>query len=125
MSRPKSDSFTKRDHQIMVRFTQTEYENIAHNAKNAGLSLSAYAHDLVCNGKVSVHYQLSPQIDEIKPLLSAIGKTGSNLNQIARFLNSGGSATDNVITDIQSCISELFDLRKMLSGSWGDFNGNP
>ncbi len=125
MARPRSDNIEKRNKQVMVRFTQMEYDNISHNAKNSGKSLSAYVHDITCNGKVIVHYHLSPQIEEIKPLLSAIGKTGSNLNQIARHLNTGGNITTALISDIQECISELFDLRNELSGTIGDFNGNP
>ncbi|MBR1634357.1 MAG: plasmid mobilization relaxosome protein MobC [Lachnospiraceae bacterium] len=116
MARPKTDRTLKRGRKIIARFTETEYEVIRHNAENAGKSLSAYVRDAVTGGKVDVHYHLSPQIAELKPLLAEIGKTGSNLNQIARHLNSGGALTDGIAADIRRCVAELFDLREELSG---------
>lgn len=121
MARPKSDTTIKLNKKIIARFTALEYENICENAKNANLSLSAYIHALVTDGKVDTHYHLSPHITELKPVLSELGKIGSNLNQIARFYNSGGTPNEGLSAEIRRCIAELFTLRRELS-SLGELN---
>ena len=42
MARPKKHKELKRNHQIMLRLTDTEYEIISSNAKNASLPLAEY-----------------------------------------------------------------------------------
>ena len=39
-----------------------------------------------------------------------LGKTGSNLNQIAKHLNSGGSYL-SVYSDVKEAVNELLDLK--------------
>ena len=53
MARPKKHKELKRNHQIMLRLTDTEYEIISSNAKNASLPLAEYARKLI-TGKTSV-----------------------------------------------------------------------
>lgn len=47
MARPKKHKELKRNHQIMLRLTDTEYEIISSNAKNASLPLAEYARKLI------------------------------------------------------------------------------
>ena len=50
--------------------------------------------------------------EEIQKLVSEFGKIGANLNQIARFFNTGGMRSLEMEDDIHDCISMLFQLRK-------------
>ena len=43
MARPKKEKELRHNHQIMLRLTDTEYEIVSVNAKNANLPLAEYA----------------------------------------------------------------------------------
>ena len=124
MTRPRTDKEIRKDRRINVRFTEAEFVCISENAAVAGMSVSSYLREMALRGKTDVHYHLSPHIDDLKPLLSEIGKVGSNLNQIARFLNSGGAMADGILADIRYITFELFEWRDRLSAYWGDAHGD-
>ncbi len=77
----------------MIRFTDMEYEVITENAKNTKLALAEYARLQALNKKVTTKYEIVADIPELKKLIAEFGKTGSNLNQIAKYFNQGGSHT--------------------------------
>ncbi|MBR1629010.1 MAG: plasmid mobilization relaxosome protein MobC [Lachnospiraceae bacterium] len=117
MARQKTDKVLKRNKPIMVRFTEMEHEVIIENAKAAGIPPASYVRRLALNGRIDLHYHITLGGEYIKPILVELGKIGSNLNQIARFLNSGGSLTDNLKHDIHLCIEELRQARQELTSS--------
>lgn len=90
MARPQKEGQLLHTYQIMLRLTDTEYEIVAENARNANLTLAEYARKQVMNKKVTVKYEIVADVPELKKLISEFGKIGSNLNQIARHFNSGG-----------------------------------
>ena len=57
-------------------------------------------------------YQIVIDSVEIQKILSEYGKIGSNLNQIAKYFNSGGERSLAMEEEIRRSISELFMLRK-------------
>ena len=50
--------------------------------------------------------------NDLRKLVSEYGKIGSNLNQIAKHFNSGGSQSRAIENEIHQCITDLFLLRK-------------
>ena len=58
MARPKKEKELRHNHQIMLRLTDTEYEIVSTNAKNANLTLAEYARKQIMNKKVIVKYEL-------------------------------------------------------------------
>ena len=105
----------KRNNNIMVRFTPAEYALVKENSASAHLSLSAYVRKLTLEGKVETHYTFSPQINELVPILSQLGRIGVNLNQISKYFNSGGDSTDNIKRELRQCMAQLIDLRNELA----------
>ena len=83
MARPKKHKELKRNHQIMLRLTDTEYEIISSNAKNASLPLAEYARKLITGKTPKITYEIVADLPELKKLIGEFGKIGSNLNQIA------------------------------------------
>ena len=114
MSRTKIDKEIKRSKRVYVRFTSTEYDLISTKAEQTHTTVSGYLHDVAVNGKTEIHYDFTPPSKEIAELASSLGKTGSNLNQIARYFNDGGADTEGIRTAIRRCIQELFTLRSQL-----------
>lgn len=91
MARPKKEKELRHNHQIMLRLTDTEYEIVSTNAKNANLPLAEYARKQVMNKKVIVKYELVADLPELKKLIAEFGKIGSNLNQIAATSTAAAS----------------------------------
>ena len=114
MSRIKADKIIKRNHRVYVRFTDAEFDLIAERVTQAETNIASYVHDVAINRTPEICYHFSPPSKDIAGLASAIGKTGSNLNQIARYFNDGGADTEGIRTAIHRCIDELFSLRKDL-----------
>ena len=121
MSRTKADKIIKRNHRVTVRFTDAEFNLIAERATQAEMNIASYVHDIAINRPPEIRYHFSPRMKDIAGLAAAIGKTGSNLNQIARYFNDGGADTEGIRTAIHRCIDELFSMRKdllALTSSW-------
>ena len=105
MARPKKEKELKHNHQIMLRLTDTEYEIVAANAKNANLPLAEYARKQIMNKKVI-----------------AIAKTiGSNLNQIARYFNSDGIHSQKMRNAISQSIARIYEMKYEVLKTAGNF----
>ena len=128
MARPKKEKELRHNHQIMLRLTDTEYEIVSTNAKNANLPLAEYARKQVMNKKVIVKYELVADLPELKKLIAEFGKIGSNLNQIARHFNSGGIHSQEIRKAIKQGIADIYEMKYevlKLAGNFTAFNQNP
>ena len=61
-------------------------------------------------------------MNDLRKLVSEYGKIGSNLNQIAKHFNSGGSQSRAIENEIHQCITDLFLLRKEVLKLAGGMN---
>ena len=114
MARPKKEE--PRNKRITIRLTDLEYEIFQEESDKEKMSIAEYVRHRAVHGKTEVRYKLSTGNDEMKQLCKEFHKIGINLNQISRFLNSGGKMTDEIRIDIRIAISELFELRQKLAG---------
>ena len=124
MARPKKDKELKRTNRIYLRFTDTEYEMISTNAKNANLPLAEYVRKQVMGKKVVAKYEIVADVPELKRLIAEFGKIGSNLNQIARHFNSGGIHSQEMQKAIRQCIAELYEMKYKIVKMAGEFHGD-
>ena len=79
---------------------------------------------MILNRKLIPKYQIVIDSKEIQSLLAQYGKIGSNLNQIAKYFNTGGERSLAMQEEIQQNISDLYSLRKEVLRLAGDFTGN-
>lgn len=114
MARPKKEE--PRNKRITIRLTDLEYELFQAESERERMSIAEYVRHRAVHGKTEVRYKLYTGNDETKQLCEEFHKIGINLNQISKFLNSGGTVTDEIKKDIRSAISELFELRQKLAG---------
>ena len=105
-------------------FTDMEYGLITDAAEETGVTLSEYIRKMVLEGKIAIRYEVVADIPELQKLTAEFGKIGSNLNQIARYFHTGGVRSKTMQDEIQSCISELWNLRKDVTRMAGDFHGS-
>ena len=122
MARPKKEKELKREHRVTLRFTDVEYETLTENAKTAKLPLAEYARLQALNKKVTAKYEIVADIPELKKLIAEFGKTGSNLNQIAKHLNQGGSQTQEILKALRQCMAEIYEMKYAVLKMAGDFS---
>ena len=121
MARPQKEQDLKHTHRIYLRLTDTEYEVVSTNAKNANLTLAEYARKQLMGKKVIVKYELVADLPELKKLIAEFGKVGSNLNQIARHFNSGGIHSQEIRNQLNESIADIFEMRCEVLKLAGDF----
>ena len=111
MSRTKKDAILKQQKRITARFTEIEYSTLKAKAEAAHKPVSTFVHDAALGNHIEIRYDLSPAMPELSAMAGSLGKTASNLNQIARHLNEGGSLTVGIVNDIRRGIQEIFAIR--------------
>ena len=109
---------------ITLKLTDIELNIVNHAATMAGLSRSEYIRQLILNGTVPVRYEIVADMDDLKKLVGEYGKIGSNLNQIAKYFNTGGMRSLAIEDEIHQCIADLFKLRKKVLEMAGDTDGS-
>lgn len=95
----------KARNQINFRVTDEEYAILVHKAEEAGLSPTMYAKKQAVNGKVKAPI-ITKDIGQL--ILPEISKIGSNVNQIARKLNQGGTPLLSEFKEIQAEFETLW-----------------
>lgn len=121
MARPKKEKELKRNHRVTLSFTDVEYEVITENTKAAKLPLAEYARLQALDKKVSVKYEIVADVPELKKLITEFGKTGSNLNQIARHLNQGGQQTTEILKSLRQRLAEIYEMKYAVIKMAGSF----
>lgn len=124
MTKRKIDEKFKRNTVITLRLTEIEMETLDKACDNTGLSRSDYLRNLIMNNTPQIHFEVIADMDILRKIVGEYGKIGSNLNQIAKYFNSGGDRSLMIEDEIRQSISDLFDLRKVVLRLAGEWNGN-
>ena len=124
MARPTKDKARKYKNIISIKLTDAEMELLTSIADRANVSRSEYMRNLLLNKKMTPKYAVVVDIEDIKMLTAEYGKIGSNLNQIAKYFNSGGEYSLSIQDDLYQCLYELSKLRKEVLRITGEFHGN-
>lgn len=106
---------------LQVRLSEAELERIAADAQAAGLSLSGYARAQLL-GAVTPRTRKAAPLPAVKLLaqiFAALGKIGSNMNQLARAVNQGQSVETkalavNLAAAIEDVQAAAEDIRRTL-----------
>ena len=125
MARPKKLDTPTKGRFVGFWISEELYQVVLIEAKKAGLSQSAYWRSLAANQEVRQQPVLIHNVDAIITELRQINKLGSNLNQIACHLNSGGAMTKETLRDVDKATSDIFDLKKEIIKLGGDLLGDP
>ncbi len=102
MSKNKeSGSENRRKTKIVgVRLNEEEHFELALKAEDEGLSIPAFVRKKLLDEVFTQPRKAAPSLDKklLSMILAQLGKLGSNMNQIARRLNEGGSVGAERIT---------------------------
>ena len=85
----KSEEVTRvnRNRKLDFRLTEEEYKSIEEVSKTFGLSKADVIRHRVLNNSVPLVLNKLEMIKEINAISSELGKSGSNLNQLAHYAN--------------------------------------
>ena len=124
MTKRKIDDKYKRNTVVTLRLTDMELATLDKACENTNLSRSDYLRNLIMHNTPQIHFEVVADMDILRKIVGEYGKIGSNLNQIAKHFNSGGERSLMIEDEIRQCISDLFDLRKVVLRLAGEWNGN-
>ena len=91
---------------MSMRISAEDKELIGEKARKAGLSTSEFIRRCALGRKLPCYGDTSL----LKEYAMQLGKIGSNLNQIAKYLNSGGNYF-SIYFDLKEAMKELLDLK--------------
>ena len=118
MAPKKKEKNLKRSNIITLKLTDIELAVLNEAADVTGLSRSEYVRKLLLEKQINHQIEVVADMNDLRKLVSEYGKIGSNLNQIAKHFNSGGSQSRAIE------ITDLFLLRKEVLKLAGGMNGN-
>ncbi len=124
MAPKKKEKNLKRSNIITLKLTDIELAVLNEAADVTGLSRSEYMRKLLLEKQINHQIEVVADMNDLRKLVSEYGKIGSNLNQIAKHFNSGGSQSRAIENEIHQCITDLFLLRKEVLKLAGGMNGN-
>ena len=123
MARPTKPERQIKKHFITIRFDDTQYSILCRNATRAGIGKTDYIRRQAIQGKVDISYKIVADIPEIQAVARELSAIGNNLNQIARYFNSGGTQAEALRQEINGCITAVLDIRDAVTEMAGGING--
>ena len=95
-------------HFIGLRLTDVELDLLDQGVACLSISRSEYLRKLLLEKQINHQIEVVADMNDLRKLVSEYGKIGSNLNQIAKHFNSGGSQSRAIENEIHQCIMNLF-----------------
>ena len=122
------DTPNNKTHVIKFRVTAEEKASLELTCKLLNLSLSTFIRRAIHNVKIEKTVIVAGGGEEtltaVSTLLAQCSKVGSNLNQLARYFNSGGKDTEQLRAQILEELSALTNFRLKAEETVGELYGN-
>lgn len=90
---------------------------------DANLTQAEFIRKAIFQAKLNIIVQPICPLDDLVTLNAEYGKIGSNLNQIAKFLNQGGSSTPMLRNELHQRLLDLYELKQKVLKMAGEFHG--
>ncbi|PIB38462.1 plasmid mobilization protein [Maribacter sp. 4G9] len=113
MGRPKKEPTSLKIIQVNIRMTVDDYIKVSDNAKTIGLSIAEFIRRKVTE-KSLPKKKVSPTD---RKLFVELSQVGNNLNQLAKFVNSG-------IRDPYNIDKQLEEVKRLLQFLKSNISGN-
>lgn len=117
-TRRKSEK-RQRVRQVKTRMTEAEHAVFLARADKAGMASAAFLRAAaIGDAGPRAQKRVPADASVLRQVLGHIGKTGSNLNQISRYLHTGGEA-QTVLPDIREALADLALIRGLIYDALG------
>ena len=118
----------KRHCVIKTRLTEAERADFEQRCATLSMSQSEYIRQAIFYSRITPVIRVSQNSEEtltaISSLTAAYGKIGSNLNQIARYLNEGSPPYQELSKELREAAADLaalkFDVLKVIGEAYGN-----
>lgn len=126
MPRKKKELPPAKEHFIGIRVTNELYDVLQNEASASNLSLSDYIRKLLTSRRPTIHRTTEIVYDnpDLLKVFSNLAACGNNLNQIAAYLNQGGTMTNSMWKEIKSCITDIYEMRDNVKEMVGEYRGS-
>lgn len=109
----------QRTESVYARLTPAEKAAFLTRADRAGMATAAFARAaLIGEAGPRAQRRMPADAAALRQVLGQLGKTGSNLNQIARYLHTGG-IPETVLPDIRDALADLARIRGLIYDTLG------
>lgn len=114
---PSGSDKRQRTRQCLVRFTDAEFATLADRASKTGYTRSAFIRAAALgDAGPRAQRRVPADRDSLLRILGQCGKIGSNVNQIARQLNTGQQAS---LPELQEALRAYLDIRTAIFNALG------
>ena len=110
MGRPSKEKALGHNNIITLRLTDIELAYLDQSAESLHITRSDYLRNLILEKPMIYKYEIVADNEQLKKLNAEIGKIGSNLNQIAKYVNQG-FPPESLRGEIRETCRELEDLK--------------
>lgn len=122
--RQRARDASRRQHQVLVRLNEDEYERVAAGAAATNLTMATYLArrgqeeiaPVPSGGQRLTEAQMRSLVSELYALKRILSLSGSNLNQVARVANSTGEVRGEVVHYAALIARTLDRLERFVSG---------
>lgn len=113
---------------IKTRLTEAERKDFEERCFTLSMSQSEYIRQAIFYSRITPIIRVNQGSEEtlaaISSLTAAYGKIGSNLNQIARYLNGGSPPYQGLAAELRGAAADLaalkFDVLKVIGEAYGN-----
>ncbi|GHT33165.1 hypothetical protein AGMMS49574_18240 [Bacteroidia bacterium] len=109
--RPMKGITQRKKRVVSIRFSEVEYYAIKRRASLAGMTVSAYSHSAIMDGKI-----VEPVKKEDMDLLRKLSGEANNLNQLARQANT--YRMPYLEKEVKNVLNSVTDIINKLSDDW-------
>ncbi|MBQ3256129.1 MAG: plasmid mobilization relaxosome protein MobC [Oscillospiraceae bacterium] len=124
---PKKYNTSHRNRIVKTRMTEEEYTDFLERLKHYEMSQSEFIRQAIDGAVIKPIITVSPVNDELLAALGKLtaeyGKIGSNLNQIARYLNEWRSPYPEMAKELRNAETDLASLKFEILQKVGELNG--
>ncbi|WP_024348408.1 plasmid mobilization protein [Lacrimispora indolis] len=128
MARPKKDKEINHKNIITLRLTDVELELVMKKAKSAGLTRSEYIRKCLLDGKIKVTHKVTAEFpelrDEMKQISWLLSNLSNNINQIAKYFNTGGLRSQEVTARLETALDAILQIQVDVTRMVGEIHGN-
>lgn len=110
--------------EVKTRISVPEYEEWKHRADLAGITVAEYIRSCVRNGRIDVIIKNEIEIKPLVDIAAEYGKIGSNLNQIAHYLNSTSVWSQRLLEKLTGNLQAMYATTKKLAKVVEEINGD-
>ena len=126
--KPKIYNTPKRKCVVKTRLTEDERADFEERCAVLSMSQSEYIRQAIFYSKITPVIRVTAHSEEmltaVSSLVAQYGKIGSNLNQIARYLNEYGAPYNALSGEVKAAVSDLAALKFEVLKTIGEAYGN-